>query len=151
MKVINLRLEIGCISFILRKFHDDTYFWDFDIECLMEKKFECFNPKHYFCSLNKTDLINLVEYFQTHYLGLIDNQLTESQIFMPLEGDFQIKCMEGEIDNIDDGYFSISLMFNNGKPYEDASNCYFGFESVVDIQNIILFCQDIKTLLKLSS
>ena len=145
-RIIKLKTEACSVNFSLRQaYHEDGLF-DFSIECVMPKAFTGFYPAGFSCRLYNDDLNRLIQYFNRHRQGLLDGSLSESPVFMPLEGDFQIKCSDGDVESADDGYFSICILFNAGKVNEDASNAYFGFETIVDVLDINRFCEDVKSL-----
>lgn len=143
---IELKTE-ACNVIFSRKIPYESDFFDFDIDCVMEKKFTGFYPNDFFCRLYKNDLRRLIQYFNKHFQGLKDGSISESPVYMPLEADIQIRCLDGDIDSSDDGYFSISILFNCGKINEDASNTYFGFETVIDVLDCKKFCNDINSLI----
>lgn len=66
---------------------------------------------------------------------------------MPLEGDIQIKGLDGDVVDLSDGYFSISVLFNCGKANELSSNIYFGLEAVVGLTELNEFCERLKRLI----
>jgi hypothetical protein len=152
--MFTLQLETGTISFILKASDDISGFYDFDIECLMDEKYTGFYPKNNFCSLHMKDLYQLIEYFDSHYKKLLFyNGNIESPVFTPMKGHFQLQCMEGDIDKTDhnDGYFSLTMLFNCGSSDKFLMDAYFGFDTIVTIKNSHRFINEIKKRMNLKS
>lgn len=143
---LNLKTEAGNIGFFLRQASPKSGVFDFDIKCEMNDKFRDFYPQVSFCRLYADDLRKLIQYFRDHCAGLENGSLSESPVYMPLEADFQIRCLDGDIED-DEGYFSVCIFFNCGKVGETGSNNYFGFESVIDFNELKNFYSDINKLL----
>lgn len=143
---LNLKTEVGNIGFFLRKASPETGVFDFDVKCEMNDKFRGFYPQRSFCRLYTDDLRKLVQYFRNHCVGLENGTLSESPVYMPLEADLQIRCLDGDVEN-DEGYFSVCILFNCGKQGESGSNNYFGFESVIELSELKIFCSNINKLL----
>lgn len=74
-------------------------------------------------------------------------ELIESPPYVPLEGDIQIKDLDGDVVDWSDGYFSISILFNCGKTNELSYNTYFGLETVVGVAELNEFCEGLKRLI----
>ncbi len=144
--ILKLKTEAGSIIFFLQKNLPESNIFDFDIKCEMNGKFVDLYPKASFCRLYSDDLRKLVQYFQNHCAGLENGSLFESPVYMPLEADFQIRCLDGDIEK-EEGYFSLYIFFNCGKLTENGSNNYFGFESIIYLNDLKKFYYDINKLL----
>jgi hypothetical protein len=140
-KVLTLQLDAGRIDFILKSFDEVSYFFDFDIECVLDKKYSLFYPKNNFCTLHVNDCNRLIEYFKNHHKQLVFNK--KSPIFMALDAGFQLQCC---MKNTDENFF-LSIFFNSGSSRENESDCYFGFLSAISIKNAIRFIHEIENLL----
>ena len=145
-RIIELKTEACSVNFSLRELPLEDGCFDFDIKCVMPEKFTGFYPKSFLCRLYNDDLERLIQHFDRHCQGLMNGSLHESPVYTPLEGDIQIRCLDGDIEKPDDGYFSICILFNCGKVNEDASNTYFGFETIVDLIDLNKFCDSIRSL-----
>lgn len=142
---LSLKTEVGIIEFILDKTYQEEGFFDFFMKCNLDNKFSDFLPNIPSCRLYRSDLTKLVNYFQEHCLGLESGRLFESPTYMPLEADFQIRCLDGDIEN-GEGYFSVNVLFNYGKVSESGTNCYFGFESVIDLDDLNIFYDEVEKI-----
>jgi len=144
--MFKLRTEACDIVFSLRKSRQEIDLFDFDIECAMAEAFAGFYPKDFFCQLYGSDLKRLVQHFGEHCQGLRCGDITESPVYLPLEADFQVRCLDGDVEDPVGGYFSICFLFNCGKPSEGALNTYFGFETIVLLSDLDQFCSDVMAL-----
>lgn len=144
---ISLKTEAGVLIFSPVGVHKSEGVFDFNIVCALAKRFSGFLPGSFTCRLYRSDIERLVSYFDSHVRGLMVGELKESPPYVPLEGDMQIKCLDGDVVDLSDGYFSISVLFNCGKAGELFSNTYFGLETVVDLTDLNEFCEGLKILI----
>lgn len=99
------------------------------------------------CRFYRKDLERLISYLNSHMMSLISGEAIGEFAYMPLEGDIQVTCLEGETEDLLDGYFSLRIMFNCGAKDEVSSSCYFGLESVVYFSSIREFCHELEVFL----
>ncbi|MEH6631047.1 MAG: hypothetical protein V7776_09480 [Halopseudomonas aestusnigri] len=137
----NFHLKLACLQ---------SKLYDFDVEILLASKFKGYLPDSFYCRLYRKDLSEYIQYFQNHYHQLIATDgWYESPEFIPSLGmDFTLQCHEGEIENIANGDFAITILINCGSTSEDTANTYFGLRTNLDTLNMRDFCDD---LAKLSS
>ena len=98
------------------------------------------------CRLFKGDLERLLQYFRSHTKGLLDGSLSESAVFVPSEIGFQIRALDGDVESMLDGYFTIEVMNNYGLRKEGYDSLYLGFSSVIDLVNLNEFCARIEAI-----
>src|SRR5437588_11301888 len=65
--------------------------------------------------LGVTDFRQLVAYFEEHLRRLRDDPGAESTVFVPLELGFQIQALAGEVNEQDEGEFTVRFLVNVGQ------------------------------------
>lgn len=143
---IDLETDAGVVKFSIKSVVESGGVIDFDIVCVFFEKFSNCLPNAFFCRLYREDIKRLVGYFDDHRAEVVAGTVSESRVYMPLENDFQIRFMTGEAESLEDGYFSIGVMFNCGGRDEESSDVFFGFEAAVDFSAAIKFCVSLRRM-----
>lgn len=139
----SLKTEAGSLVFSLVRADEYAGVFDFELSCVFVGSFYGYLPGKFSFRLYRGDIEKLIAYFFNHVQSLILGG-EESPVYVPLESDFQIKCLSGDVVDFSDGYFSMSVMFNCGMGSEGSANTYFGFETVVDVGELSLFCEGLR-------
>lgn len=100
--------------------------------------------------LEKSDLLNLANYFEKHIVSLEGNPDHDSDTFVSRELTFQARALCGEIRNNSDGEFTILFMLNIGKSRKEKINVYAGCEGMVSLEKIKTFIQLIRRFSELN-
>ncbi len=91
------------------------------------------------------DVTRLGTYLREHVLGLSNGEVTESPVFVPTELDFQVQALDGEVESLFDGYFTIAFSVRRqAMGMKGGGN--FGFEGVVYLPDIYRFCAELDVL-----
>ena len=93
--------------------------------------------------LSQSDLVRLSCYFMDHAEGLANRSLCESPLFVSQELQFQIRALDGDVESMDDGYFTIEVMIKNGSRESSYKPTYFGYSSIIDVAHVKMFCSEI--------
>ena len=142
---IILKTEAGSLIFAPVNVREGEEKFDFNITCVLVGRFSGLLSGNFVCRLFRGDIERLLIYFYDHVQVLMAGG-GEAPSFVPLEGDIQIKALDGEVVDMLDGYFTINILFNCGKPDEASSNVYFGFEAVVELSELNKFCDGLRRL-----
>lgn len=145
---VQFKTGVGSLIFSPVAVYRDEGIFDFNISCVLAKKFSGLLSGDFACRLYRNDIERLISYFDSHVQGLMAGTLAESPAYMPLEGDIQIKGLDGDVVDFSDGCFSISVLFNCGRADESSSNSYFGFETIVELSELHEFCEGLKCFVK---
>ncbi|NWB29036.1 hypothetical protein [Pseudomonas gingeri] len=141
----SLKTEAGNLVFSLIRADECAGVFDFELSCVFVGSFSRYLPGKFSCRLYRGDIERLIAYFFNHVQSLVLGG-EESPVYVPLESDFQIKCLSGDVVDFSDGYFSMSVMFNCGVGGEGSANTYFGFETIVDVGELSLFCEELRRI-----
>ena len=120
--------------------------FSFNILCDMQEGFHNPCPDPVYCSLHNSDLERLVKYIDDHRLALLNRTWTASEIYMPLEADFALQCLLGEIISPNNGGFAIRIMLNLQVVTDTSSNHWVGFESSLDVREANSFTNAVTQL-----
>lgn len=88
--------------------------------------------------MSRGDVERLSLYFDKHIQALIDGSSSESYKFVPQELFFSLQALDGDIDSLDDGCFTIVFMLRVGEVG------YWGVESVVDLEDLTVFTNSLR-------
>ncbi|MBB4820193.1 hypothetical protein HNP29_003586 [Pseudomonas alcaligenes] len=141
---VSLKTEAGDLIFSPVGVYKSEGVFDYNITCALAERFSGLLPGSFACRLYRNDIEGLISYFDVHLRSLVAGRFVESLSFLPLEGDIQIKGLDGEVTDFFDGYFSINILFNCGRANRSSSNTYFGFETVVEVVAVHEFCEGLK-------
>ncbi|WP_146174299.1 hypothetical protein [Pseudomonas sp. GV071] len=140
---MHLITEAGGLAFNPAKMLPKEGVFDFLIRCEFDEMFSRFLDEEFKCRFHREDFRRLAVYLRAHIAQLLSGMGGETSPYLPLEGDIQITCLDGEAESQLEGYLSIVIMFNCGKKDESSSSAYFGFESVVDFLSVQNFCKQL--------
>jgi len=133
------------VKFVLAgKEERDVYV--FDVVCA-EKRRIGFFPNRFLIYMYKSDLERMIDLLELHCDKIRNNGVDVYDEYSPHDLAFMIKMFDGHVDKSeqgDDGYFSISWMFNCWQEGEEDSNAYIGFESVTTFLDATKFTQNVK-------
>lgn len=77
---IFLKAEAGSLIFSPAEVRKSEGVFDFNIVCVLAKKFSGFLPGSFTCRLYRSDIERLVSYFDSHVRGLMVGELVESPL-----------------------------------------------------------------------
>ncbi|WP_225409270.1 hypothetical protein [Stigmatella hybrida] len=82
------------------------------------------------------DIVRLARYFEDHLASLARNPDTQSEGFVPLELNFELQAMEGEVRAGGDGEFTLRVMVNVTGTGSPNGSVYVGCEGVIDAAHV---------------
>ncbi len=85
------------------------------------------------------DLSRLVDYFDEHVAQLLQNPDHESYTFVPIGLGFQVQALAGDVQEGNDGEFTVRFLLHVGQSEAEGHRVYMGGESVVSLKNITRF------------
>ena len=97
--------------------------------------------------LSVKELRRLEDYLKQHIEHLQVDPNSESYTFVPLDLQFELQALSGEICSQDDGEFTLRFMIDTGATSEGRSSVYVGGEAVVTLENVNRFLSSINRLL----
>jgi hypothetical protein len=127
------------VSFDLNSGENSKEYVDLVVELTLNKHLGSVAVRSVTTCITISDLWRLTAYFEEHIERLRQDFDSESYAFVPMELGFQVQALEGEIQQENDGEFSIRFLVNVGEGSKQNHRVYIGGESVVTLKNIRRF------------
>jgi hypothetical protein len=93
------------------------------------------------------DLERLTIYLEQHIAKLQQDHWSESDTFVPLDLQFQLQALAGEVSSPDGGEFALRFMVNVGKLNSESGSVYVGGEAEVTLEQIQDFISSVRRVL----
>jgi hypothetical protein len=135
------------VTFVLKTIPDRTDMFDATISFLLDPRLGTVAFTAFPGRLTLETLQELVTYFEQHIAQIQINSSSESTTFFPLNFQFQLQALQGEIDAPDDGAFALRFMMDMQQPGVGATSVYIGGETDILMEDINSFLASVKQLI----
>jgi hypothetical protein len=132
------------ISVVFDRLGTDAEVMTFDIRVLGDR-YQVRIPARKGCVMSGSDLAELAMCVRQHVGGNYSHDFEESPAFFTDELDFELQCLDGEIESWSDGEFTIRFMLQVGRSL-DEGRVYAGFEFVVSVEDALRWCGELDAL-----
>lgn len=92
------------------------------------------------------DILRLANYFDEHVKLVAKNPDAQSDVYVPLELNFQLQALEGEVRGESEGEFTLRIMANVADPSHEGGSSYVGCEGIVDLSEAQQFSAELRAI-----
>jgi hypothetical protein len=122
-------------------------YFDVVIEWSLAPEFGGVNVKSVPTFISRKELRKLASYLGEHIGALRSDPAWEAVSFVPQELGFQLQALPGEVDQDDEGEFSVRFMVNVGSTAQNDSRVFVGGETTIDVRSVKAFIAAVDAVL----
>ena len=96
--------------------------------------------------IERADIVRLANYVDDHLKFVASNPDAQSDVYVPLELNFQLQALEGEVRNVGEGELSLRVMANVADPGHEGGSSYVGCEGIADVSEAEQFSKKLRAI-----
>lgn len=143
---VALKVDGASVVLRLRRLDQGAGHVEFDLHVEFASEVAASVPPRLGCRLHDRDIERLLDYMTRHMGADEPHGITESATFVARDLDFQIQALEGEVEGLSDGYFSLRWMVYCGSRDRSRRGIYAGFESTVETGEVLRWCEELRSV-----
>jgi hypothetical protein len=89
--------------------------------------------------IERKDILRLANYLDDHLELITHNPDAQSDIYVPLELNFQLQALEGDVLDGFEGSIGLRVMANIADPGDQGGSLYIGCEGTVEVSEVRQF------------